>query len=111
MHGQIKDQEKQIAKLSETVKALQQELILAKKAQGASGGDDDLQKQLEELRSENSGLVVWLWLTQGEIADLRDTMEGKISETTQVQNLKKMLQTKNDQVKDLKTRLSKYEKD
>ena len=63
MHGQIKDQEKQIVKLSETVKALQQELILAKKAQGASGGDDDLKRKLEELRSENSGLVVWLWLT------------------------------------------------
>ncbi len=40
---------------------------------------------------------------------LRETVEGKLSESTQVQNLKKMLQTKNDQLKDLKTRLSKYE--
>lgn len=47
---------------------------------------------------------------QEEIAEMRDRFEGKISESTQVQNLKKMLQTKNDQVKDLKTRLSKYEK-
>ena len=37
-------------------------------------------------------------------------MDTKLSESTQVQNLKKMLQTKNDQVKDLKARLSKYEK-
>ena len=40
---------------------------------------------------------------------LRETVEGKLSESTQVQNLKKMLQTKNDQLKDLKLRLSKFE--
>lgn len=40
---------------------------------------------------------------------LRETVEGKLSESTQVQNLKKMLQTKNEQLKDLKARLSKFE--
>ena len=48
-------------------------------------------------------------MTEAEVQLLRETVEGKLSESTQVQNLKKMLQTKNDQLKDLKTRLSKYE--
>lgn len=37
-------------------------------------------------------------------------MDAKLSESAQVQNLKKMLQTKSEQVKSYKERLAKYEK-
>ena len=43
--------------------------------------------------------------------EAKEALDSKLSENIQVQNMKKMLQTKNDQVKDLKARLAKYEKE
>lgn len=47
---------------------------------------------------------------ENRISELEAILEDKITNTPQVQNLKKMLQAKNDAVKEYKARLSKYEK-
>ena len=46
-----------------------------------------------------------------EVVSLQSDMKKKVNELTQVANMKKMIQQKNTQVKELRDRLSKYEKD
>jgi hypothetical protein len=48
-------------------------------------------------------------LLNSRIKELESELEDKVSSSKQVQNLKSMLQKKNDEVKALKLRLSKYE--
>lgn len=58
LQDQIKDQERQILKLSETIKSLQTELIQAKKAQGNSGANEDYEREIDALKAENTVLIV-----------------------------------------------------
>ena len=43
------------------------------------------------------------------IQELEQMLDSKISESAQMQNMKKMLMSKNEKLKEYKTRLSKYE--
>ena len=105
LQEQIKALEKQVAKLKERNLSVEQELISCKKqlGAGASQADEDATRRIELQQAEIKRL-------NDQMAMMQEEFEGKLSETTQVQNLKKMLQSKNDQVKDLKARLEKYEK-
>lgn len=42
---------------------------------------------------------------------MKDELKKKVNQLTQVTNMKKMITEKNDQMKKLRERLSKYEKD
>ena len=46
---------------------------------------------------------------RAELEKVKNEMEKKLQDTSQFQNLKKMLGTKNEQLRDLRTRISKYE--
>ena len=46
---------------------------------------------------------------RAELKSVNNELDKKLQETSQFQNLKKILGTKNEQLKDLRTRIAKYE--
>eukprot|EP01017_Pseudomicrothorax_dubius_P029259 TRINITY_DN353_c0_g2_i1.p1 TRINITY_DN353_c0_g2~~TRINITY_DN353_c0_g2_i1.p1 ORF type:complete len:247 (+),score=85.00 TRINITY_DN353_c0_g2_i1:162-902(+) len=83
---------------------------------------DELQIELENLRNMNAKMQRELiagakekrdsndmLLLQKEIEDLKSELSKKLSESVQFNNLKKLMQAKNEQLKDLRQRLAKYE--
>ena len=48
---------------------------------------------------------------KAEVTGMKDELKKKVNQLTQVTNMKKMITEKNDQMKKLRERLSKYEKD
>jgi leucine zipper transcription factor-like protein 1 len=48
---------------------------------------------------------------RSEVQAMKDELKKKVNQLTQVTNMKKMITEKNDQMKKLRERLSKYEKD
>eukprot|EP00997_Jenningsia_sp_PLL12_P009960 NODE_704_length_1497_cov_99.196823_g581_i0.p1 GENE.NODE_704_length_1497_cov_99.196823_g581_i0~~NODE_704_length_1497_cov_99.196823_g581_i0.p1 ORF type:complete len:276 (-),score=83.57 NODE_704_length_1497_cov_99.196823_g581_i0:225-1052(-) len=62
----------------------------------------DLQKQLDEARTQ-------LERKDTEVQSHQKELTGKLSESQQFKTLKKLLAQKNQQVKDMRTKLSKYE--
>jgi len=82
---------------------LQNDLVAAHKV-GVVQKENNNSEQVEILEKR-------LLETEQQLATIENEKNAKISESSQVQNLKKMLQTKSEQVKQLKNRLSKYEKD
>lgn len=78
----------------------------------------DLQKARESGKTGNASLGEELADTKHEILRLQDELERtqeeltkKFSETAQYKNMKQMLQNKNEQIKELRSRLKKYEPD
>jgi len=48
---------------------------------------------------------------KAEVSAMKEELKKKVNQLTQVTNMKKMITEKNDQMKKLRERLSKYEKD
>ena len=63
---------------------------------------DTINKELSESKHEILKL-------RAELVNVNKEMEKKFQETSQFQNLKKMLGTKNEQIKDLRAKLSQFE--
>ena len=63
---------------------------------------------VEEERSQAIEAQIAL---KAEVSGMKDELKKKVNQLTQVTNMKKMITEKNDQMKKLRERLSKYEKD
>lgn len=63
---------------------------------------------VEEERSQAIEAQISL---KAEVSGMKDELKKKVNQLTQVTNMKKMITEKNDQMKKLRERLSKYEKD
>jgi leucine zipper transcription factor-like protein 1 len=86
--------------LQETVAELQEKLY--EKDTSSSSGNADMERELEEKSKE-------LLKTKAELEAVRADLDRKFSETAQYANMRKMLSTKNDQIKELRSQLRKYE--
>ena len=99
---------RELEKLKEKNIKLQSDLVASHKGNAQTAQqiapNTDQQKLLEDLRED-------LRDKDDVIVKLQNERDSKISDSNQVQNLKKMLMQKSDMVKQLKNRLSKYEKD
>ena len=69
--------------------------------------EEDKAQAIEKIQNERSEVDK----LKKEVVSLQSDMKKKVNELTQVANMKKMIQQKNTQVKELRDRLSKYEKD
>ena len=69
--------------------------------------EEDKAQAIEQIQNERSEVDK----LKKEVVSLQSDMKKKVNELTQVANMKKMIQQKNTQVKELRDRLSKYEKD
>ncbi|KAK7092935.1 leucine zipper transcription factor-like protein 1 [Littorina saxatilis] len=129
MRERLMKVDKDFAMMMANQGALSSQLALAKGAAGQGGGEDvdALMKKMAQLESEvqsqrNKGKMTAessekdLSSTKHELLKIREMLEmaekeleKKVSMTTPFKNLKSMLQKKNEQLKDLRKRLGKYE--
>jgi len=94
--------EKEVALLSDKISSLSGELKEA----------EDLYKcQTSSMEEEVTNLKHYVLALQHEIETLSQEFDKKFSETTQFKNLKKMLEGKNAQLKELRKRLKQHEPD
>ena len=104
----IKDQNNA---LKEKIKKLEEKMVEIAKTKGYI----ELQKQEEEKLAKVGAdtaetLKGRLEEKEKEAARLKKEAEERLSQSAQVNSMKKIIQQKNDQVNDLKARLKKYEK-
>lgn len=130
MRARLMKVDKEFALMLETKGSLTSELTLAKGSMGKQGDSEDVEamrRRMAELESEmdterNKGKMTTqttekdLTTTKHELLKIREMLElaekeleKKVSMTAPFKNLKSMLQKKNDQIKDLRKRLGKYE--
>jgi leucine zipper transcription factor-like protein 1 len=93
-------QSNDVIALQETVAELQEKLL--EKDASSSSGNADMERELEEKSKE-------LLKTKAELEAVKADLDRKFSETAQYANMRKMLLTKNDQIKELRSQLKKYE--
>lgn len=142
LHMKIEELEKENLKLSEQriqlekqVKSLGGSVAVSAAASSVSGGSNqndgevnDLRKKLASLESDldstkrssansSNSMEKDLVSTKHELLKIKEMLEmaekeleKKVSQTNPFKNLKQMLVKKNDQIKELRKRLSKYEK-
>jgi len=92
----------QVAVLSERITALNASLKEA---------EEQYQQRTSSVDEELSNTKHYVLALQHELEVLNQEFDKKFSETTQFKNLKKMLEGKNTQLKDMRNRLRKYEPD
>eukprot|EP00002_Diphylleia_rotans_P024200 TRINITY_DN4770_c0_g1_i1.p1 TRINITY_DN4770_c0_g1~~TRINITY_DN4770_c0_g1_i1.p1 ORF type:complete len:299 (-),score=98.89 TRINITY_DN4770_c0_g1_i1:594-1490(-) len=123
--GQSTSVLKEKSAANEELEQLKIELSQTKSRESAAAKDlstlkgkvDELQQQIGQLKVAASTPAVKadpsvqaaLQAKSEEVDQLQKELTGKVQSTTQFATMKKMVQKKNDQVKDLLTRLRKYE--
>jgi len=89
--------------------------LLSDKISSLSGqlmdAEEVYQRKCSSLEEEVTNSKHYVLALQHEIETLSEEFDKKFSETTQFKNLKKMLEGKNGQLKELRKRLKKYEPD
>lgn len=73
--------------------------------------ESNYNKKFSSMDEELANAKHYILNLQHELETLHEEFEKKFSETTQFKNLKKMLEGKNTQIKELRTRVKKYEPD
>lgn len=69
----------------------------------------DLESKLFLMEGEKLQILEQNENLKQELFNVKDELKKKVSQLTQVTNMKKMIQDKNEKIKDLRTRLGKYE--
>lgn len=100
--GNTKSYDKEMAELEEQMAAAK--LDLKKSKEKGSSHAASLQEELISCKHEILRL-------QHELEEAEKDLARKFNETTQYKNMKQMLTSKNDQLKELRSRLRKYEPD
>mmetsp|Transcript_207 Transcript_207/g.182 ORF Transcript_207/g.182 Transcript_207/m.182 type:complete len:134 (+) Transcript_207:427-828(+) len=111
--AKVQEMQKEIDALKAKNGQLQQDLIKLNKEKSSGSGAQNSGgfsiKSENEFIEENNMLSEKLTSTQKQLEELKDDMNKKLNESVQFNNMKKMMQQKNDQIKTLRTKLSKYE--
>lgn len=100
--GNVKSYGKDVADLEEQMAAAKLDLKLSKE-KGST--------QAASLHEELSNCKHEILKLQHDLEEAEKDLAKKFNETTQYKNMKQMLTSKNDQIKDLRARLRKYEPD
>eukprot|EP01022_Parablepharisma_sp_SALTPOND_P026631 TRINITY_DN64514_c2_g1_i1.p3 TRINITY_DN64514_c2_g1~~TRINITY_DN64514_c2_g1_i1.p3 ORF type:complete len:300 (-),score=69.84 TRINITY_DN64514_c2_g1_i1:71-970(-) len=108
---ELDEVKEQNAALKEKIRKLEEKMIEIAKTKG----DIEIQKQEEEKLAKAGAetaesLKDKLEEKEKEVVKLKKEVEERISQSTQVASMKKIIQQKNDQINDLKNRLKKHEK-
>jgi leucine zipper transcription factor-like protein 1 len=71
----------------------------------------ELENKLIMVEEERSQAIEAQISLRNEVQAMKEELKKKVNQLTQVTNMKKMITEKNEQMKKLRERLSKYEKD